>query len=328
MMPRLYFVACCVLAVACGGGSASPDGGSVDGGADSGTVDAQADAFTPSDAGEDAGLEDAGLDDAGLDAPEAPSCLDSLAVGDEVVDSDHCNVCTCQPDGSFACTDRACPETLDGGCEYGGARRAYGARFSATDGCNECVCAASGLACTRRDCSDVEEGAILLEGLDQPCGRDGFTAGAVQRGLPYTELTAPFRYDRTASLYPETRADTALTLSIHYLGGFLVCRIPREDQVAMDIEIAARWQTADGAFDEVFHTYLRRNDFGFVDAWTTVAARSHDALVGSYTLDCLDPNGLSFSAQIDADGVASATISKACEIDIGLTVGDAMRPPD
>ena len=111
------------------------------------------------------------------------------------------------------------------------------------------------------------------------------------------------------------------------MGGFLVCRIPREEQVAMDLEIAARWRTADGAFDEVLHAYLRRNDFGFVDAWTTVASRPHDALVGSYTPDCLDPGRLSFAAQVDADGGASATISKTCEVDIGLTVGAATVPP-
>lgn len=325
MGPRRLWVVLSVLYFACGGGASS----SGDAGADAGGVDAaldapaDTDATTPSDAGLDAPTEDAATD-----APEDPSCLDRLEAGEEIVDADHCNVCTCQSDGSLACTDRVCPETLEGGCEYDGTRHAYGARFPATDACNECVCAASGLACTRRECSDAEEGAILLESLDQPCGREGFTAQAVLDGLPYSELTAPFLYDRDASLYPETRPDTELTLSLHYVGGFLVCRIPREDQVAMDIEAAARWQTADGAFDEVLHTYLRRNDFGFVDAWTTVAARSHDALVGSYALDCLDPNGLSFSAEIGADGGANATISKACEIDIGLTVGDATRPPD
>jgi hypothetical protein len=314
-----------VFSIACGGGSSTPDAG-VDGGLDAALVDAGTDAFTSTDAETDAGM-DAAFVDAAADVPEGPSCLDTHEVGDEVVDTDHCNVCTCQADGRFACTDRVCPETADGGCTYAGTSHTYGERFPAIDGCNECVCAASGLACTRRECSDDEEGAILLEALDQPCGREGFTAEAVLQGLPYTELTAPFLYERDRVLYPETRADTELTLSLHYVGGFLVCRIPSEDQVAMDIEIAARWQTADGAFDEVLHAYLRRNDFGFVDGWTTVASREPGALGGAYTPDCLDPRSLAFAASLGADGSASATISKACEIDIGLTVGQATRDP-
>ncbi|MCB9614290.1 MAG: hypothetical protein H6722_17780 [Sandaracinus sp.] len=320
---RRFSVLVWVLSTACGGGSGSVDSG-LDGGLDANVADAGTDAFVELDAGVDAPP-----GDAGTDAPEGPSCLDTHAVGDEVVDADHCNVCTCQEDGSFACTDRVCPETLLGGCEYDGTTHDYGARFPATDGCNECVCAASGLACTRRECSAAEEGAILLEALDQPCGREGFTAQSVLQGIPYTELVAPFLYEheRDEMLYPETLPDTELTLRLQYVGGFLVCRIPSEDQVAMDIEIAARWRTADGAFDEVLHAYLRRNDFGFVDAWTTVASRQHDTLTGTYSPACLDPRGISFAAQIDADGSASATITKTCETDIGLTVGVATRDP-
>ncbi|MCB9600762.1 MAG: hypothetical protein H6724_08835 [Sandaracinus sp.] len=318
---RRFCVFVSLLSMACGGGSGSADSG-LDAALDANLADTGTDAFVVLDAGLDAPP-----DDAGTDAPEGPSCLDTHEAGDEIIDADHCNVCTCQEDGSFACTDRVCPETLLGGCDYDGTTHDYGARFPATDGCNECVCAASGLACTRRECSEAEEGAILLEALDQPCGREGFTAQSVLQGIPYTELTAPFVYQRDGTLYPETLPDTELTLRLQYVGGFLVCRIPSEDQVAMDLEIAARWQTADGAFDEVLHAYLRRNDFGFVDAWTTVASRQHDVLVGTYTPDCLDPGSLSFAAQVNADGSASATIAKTCEIDIGLTVGEATRDP-
>lgn len=296
---------------------------SVDAGFDAGALDAG------QDGGHDADLDggaDATLDDGGIDAEPSdagPSCLDEYDVGDEIVAADHCNVCTCGADGRFACTERVCPETADGSCEYAGTTHAYGERFPATDDCNECVCAASGLACTRRACSEAEEGAILLEALDQPCGREGFTAQSVLQDIPFMEIDAPFVYERDRDFYPETRADTTLRLSLHYVGGFLVCRIPSETQVAMDIEIAARWRTADGAFDEVLHAYLRRNDFGFVDSWTTVASRRPDALVGDYTPDCLDPGSLAFAAEIGRDESASATVSKTCETDIGLGVGAA-----
>lgn len=316
---RLFSLSLLLLAVGCGDDDAPATDGGLDAGADA----------APSDAGVDANESDTGTDasfDASSPTDAGPSCLDDYEVGDESIAPDHCNVCTCGADGVLACTERVCPETADGSCEYAGTTHVYGARFPATDDCNECVCAASGLACTRRSCSEAEEGAILLEALDAPCGREGFTAQSVLQGIPFTELDAPFLYERDRDFYPETRADTTLRLELHYVGGFLVCRIPSETQVAMDIEIAARWRTADGAFDEVLHAYLRRNDFGFVDSWTTVASRRPTELVGTYTPDCLDPGSLAFAAEIGMDGSASATVNKTCEIDIGLVVGAATIP--
>jgi hypothetical protein len=316
MFKPLFASLLAIGSLACG----DDDLPSVDAGFDAGATDAGRDADL--DGGADADLEDSGFD-APVPSDAGPSCLDEYEVGDEIVAADHCNVCTCGADGRFACTERVCPETADGSCEYAGTTHAYGERFPATDDCNECVCAASGLACTRRACSEAEEGAILLEALDQPCGREGFTAQSVLQEIPFTEIDAPFLYERDRDFYPETRADTTLRLSLHYVGGFLVCRIPSETQVAMDIEIAARWRTADGAFDEVLHAYLRRNDFGFVDSWTTVASRRPGDLVGDYTPDCLDPGSLAFAAEIGRDESASASVSKTCETDIGLGVGAA-----
>src|SRR5690606_11436406 len=140
-----------------------------------------------------------------------------------------CNTCVCQADGDLACTERVCP--LDrNGCSYDGAEHGYGERFPSTDGCNECVCAASGLACTRRSCDGaLEAGAILVESLDEPCGEDpAFTARAVLDGLPHAEVTAPFLYerDRDPLHYPETAPDSTTTLRVIYGGGFAVCRFP------------------------------------------------------------------------------------------------------
>lgn len=234
-------------------------------------------------------------------------------------------------DGSEECTDRSCADSTLGGCEYDETMHDYGVRFPASDGCNECVCAASGLACTRRfeRCDDtVEEGAILLESLDDDCGIDGFTPNAILMALPYRELEEPFVYERDRDLYPETLPDTELTMRIvRDQDGYAVCRIPMPGQEAIDMEVLIEWFTADGAFDETFHAYLRRNAGGFTDVWTFAAGVPPGGLNGSYAAGCPDERGFGFSATIDADRSAFGSASKACEIDIGLQIGSFVVTP-
>lgn len=327
MTARFWVVLSLGLVLGCGGGGSDPDAGSPDAGVDAALTDAGTDAGADdagsadagSDAGdEDAGDEDAGVSDAGTDA--GPSCLDEgHAVGDRVPVGDHCNVCECQSDGSSVCTTRTCAPGPT--CEYAGTTHAYGERFAATDGVNECVCAASGLACTRR-VPGTEEGAILLESLDEFCGdNESFTPNAVLAGIPTDDFVADFPYERDRALYPETRPDTRLRVRIVYEEGFAVCRVPSPTQPALDVEAMVEWISEDGAFDEAFHTYLRRNDFGFVDAWLTVGSAPAGGLHGTYDPSCLDPRGFSFAAQVNADGTAEGSISKVCESDILLDVG-------
>lgn len=272
-------------------------------------------------AGGDGGSGGAATGAGGTGGAGGGSCLDEHAAGDRYPVGDDCNFCDCNADGSTACTDRTCPAGA-GGCTYDGTDFAYGERFPATDDCNECVCAASGLACTRRDCTEGEgEGAILVESLDTPCGPDSrFTANAVLSGLPFDDFEAPFLYER-AGLYPETLPDTDVRIRIVYDDGFAVCRIPNPGQEAFDIEVLVEWMTADGAFDEGFHTYLRRNAGGFTDAWFIAAGAPAGGLDGSFDPACLDPNGFGFSATIYADDTAEGGVSKTCETDIGLAVG-------
>jgi hypothetical protein len=309
-----------------GGGSDAPDGGAEDGGAhDAGAPDGGAPEGGPGDAGHtDDGATDA---DAGR-VDGGPSCLsDGRLAGERYPAGDGCNFCECQADGSVECTARTC--TIAGpSCEHEGVIHGYGERFAAGDGCNECVCAASGLACTRRECAGAtEQGAILLESLDEECGVEGFTTRSVLDGLPRSVLEAPFLYDRVRELYPESRADTTATLRLVYDGGFSACRIPSPGQEAIDLQIVVEWVTADGAFDEGFPAYLRRNAGGFVDAWYVAASAPPGTLNGSYAPDCLDPRGFSFDVQVDADGSASASVYKTCETDIALRVGSLTLPP-
>ncbi len=200
------------------------------------------------------------------------SCIDAgHAPGDRFPTGDGCNFCDCQADGSAVCTDRACPAQI--GCTYDGVDHAYAERFPATDGCNECVCAASGLACTRRDCAASEEGAILMESLATPCGPDpAFTGLSALDGLPISDVVVPFAYDKDGPIYPEVLPDTTVRVRIVYDGGFVVCRIPAPGQEAFDIEASLEWITADGSFDEGFHTFLRRSFPSFVDQWTVSAS--------------------------------------------------------
>jgi hypothetical protein len=239
---------------------------------------------------------------------------------------DNCNFCDCNADGSTTCTNRTCPSSV-GGCTYDGTDHAYAEQFPATDGCNDCVCAASGLACTRRACTTVEEGAILVESLDTPCGPDpSFTAQAVLDGLPVDDLEAAFAYATNGPIYPETLPDTTVRVRVIYDAGFAVCRIPNPGQEAFDIEVLAEWITADGAFDEGFHTYLRRNAGGFTDAWYLAMSAPPNGLDGSFAPACLDANGFGFEAAFDANGTVEGAVSKTCETDILLTVGSFVYP--
>lgn len=255
------------------------------------------------------------------------SCLDAgHSAGERYSVGDNCNFCDCNADGSATCTVRTCASSV-GGCNYAGVDHAYAERFPSSDACNECVCAASGLACTRRACTTVEEGAILVESLDTPCGADpNFTAQAVLDGLPVSDFVAPFAYNTGGPIYPETLPDTDVRVRVVYDGGFAVCRIPNPGQEAFDIEVLAEWITTDGAFDEGFHTYLRRNAGGFTDVWSLAMAAPPSGLDGSFNPACLDPNGFDFSATFDANGTVSGGVGKTCETDILLSVGSFVFP--
>ena len=254
------------------------------------------------------------------------NCLEEHDAGERYSVGDNCNFCDCNADGSTTCTTRTCPAQM-GGCTYDGVDYDYAEYFPSTDACNECVCAASGLACTRRPCTVVEEGAVLVESLDEPCGPDpAFTANAVLDGLPFDDFTASFDYNSSGPLYPETLPDTEVRIRIVYEGGFAVCRIPSPGQEAFDIEVMVEWITTDGAFDEGFHTYLRRNAGGFLDAWLIAAGAPADGLDGSYNPACLDDNGFGFGANINADQTADGGLFKICETDILLDVGTFVYP--
>jgi hypothetical protein len=111
-------------------------------------------------------------------------------------------------------------------------------------------------------------------------------------------------------------------------GGYVVCRLPSPEQPAIDIEATVEWMTLDGAFDEGFHTYLRRNNFGFVDGWTTAAAAPLDGLNGDYDPACPNSAGFAFSATIYADETADGSASKVCDFDILYDVGTFLHTPD
>lgn len=277
---------------------------------------------------------DAGRD-VGTDA--RASCLDE---GHEAGDRypagdpwDGCNYCECLFDGATICTDRVCPDSI-GGCTYEGRAYDYGERFPSEDGCNECVCAASGLACTVRDgCAEVPSSAILLESMNDSCGADDtFTPAMVLGTLPTTDFVAPFLYDRDRTPaeggYPEVLPDTNVRLRIVFEEDFfMVCRLPSPEQPALDIQVVLEWITADGAFDEGLPAYLRRNDFGFLDTWEMAASVPLGGLNGTYTPICsLDPGDYSFGASVEPDGHATGTVYRVCETDLPLMIGGFDRP--
>ncbi|MFP8870632.1 MAG: hypothetical protein VCB43_03885, partial [Myxococcota bacterium] len=257
-----------------------------------------------------------------------PNCLDQgWQAGERYSLKDNCNFCTCQADGFSACTMRACP-AKGPGCTYESKTYGYGEKFPASDGVNECVCSASGLACTRRQQGLPEEGAILLETLSASCGDDVmFTGASVLADLPTNDFSADFLYNKFEP-FPETFGDTKMRLRIVYDGGFVVCRLPSPTQPSIDMEVVVEWISDDATFNEGHHTYLRRNNFGFVDAWlTNSSAASHNVLDGSYKAKCPNPKGMAFSAQVNADGTAEGTILKTCEFDSAVPVGSFSYTP-
>lgn len=251
----------------------------------------------------------------------------ALKVGERAPSGDGCNWCECRAGGVSECTHRTCPDP--GGCTYAGARHGYGEHFPSSNGCNECVCAASGLACTRRACPNgtvVEEGAILLGGLTEPCGGlPDLTGAQVLKYVRPEGYHAPFLYQRSAMYFPEILPDTRSHVRVAYSGGFVACRIPAPGQEAIDMEVEVEYLTDDGAFSEGFRTYLRRTRSKFVDNANTVAAvASWSELNGSYDPRCRDALGVGFAAEFNADGSASGSIDKTCEVDIGAQVGSWM----
>jgi len=256
------------------------------------------------------------------DGEPSSDCRLDHAPGTRYSAGDNCNFCECGVDGIATCTARVCRNSRNQ-CEYGGTTYSYGERFDADDGCNVCVCAASGLACTRR-CSELpEQGAILLESLDEACGDDpDFTGAAVLANLPSADITGPFTYDRERALYPESLPDSTARLRITREDeGFIVCRIPSPTQPAIDMEAVVEFMTEDGAFDEGFHAYLRRNNFGFVDGWSVAVGIPEGGLDGSYAPNCPDHRGFAFAANINIDGTVLSDVLKICDVSIAIEVG-------
>ena len=321
---RLNFL-CLVGFVGVLAGCACETATTLDAGRDASSQDATAvDAFVAVDVRESV--------DAGADAPpppDAPTCLsEGHTVGEHFPAGDGCNFCDCNADGTRTCTDRDCGPTFTM-CEHNGEMHDYGVRFAAGDGCNECLCAPSGLACTRRTCPGArEDGAILLESMNEPCGDNAtFTAASVIGDIPRRDFVAPFQYDRMRELSPETLPDTTIRVRI-VAGDFAVCRLQMPGQAAIDMDALLEIQTADGAFDEGGRAYLRKNDFGFVDAWYSLLPIRLATTHGTYRPPCrFTPRDLIFSVQVDRTGEVGGAINKTCEGDIGLTVGAFRLPP-
>ncbi len=310
-----------VLAAGCACESAPPN----DAGRDAQAPDAmpESDAFVDRDAPREV--------DVGSDAfvsPDASSCLaEGHTAGERYPAGDGCNFCDCNADGTRTCTDRVCGPTFTS-CEFEGTTHDYGVRFDLGDGCNECLCAPSGLACTRRTCAGArEEGAILMESFNEQCGGNAsFTAAAMLAQLPRRDFETIFQYDRMRALSPETLPDTTIRVRI-VAGDFAVCRIQMPGQAAIDMDALLEVQTADGAFNEGGRAYLRKNDFGFVDAWFSLLPIRLATTHGTYRPSCrFTPRDLMFNVQVDRSGAVSGSIQKTCEGDIGLTVGAFEMP--
>lgn len=131
--------------------------------------------------------DDAGpdVDDVGADGrQDEVSCERggvSYAVGERIPAGDVCNICVCQPDGSFACTQAACRGSADGCSGY-----TAGAVVALDDECTDCVCGRDGkFSCTRAECQCEHEGVRYTRGDTFPedslscrqcsCGKDGVT---------------------------------------------------------------------------------------------------------------------------------------------------------
>lgn len=87
----------------------------------------------------------------------------AYSAGDSAIAAgDGCNTCTCNADGTLACTEMACPTP----CDFDGKLHQPGATFAAADGCNTCECTADGtVVCTETACPPPCQGAPLC---DQP----------------------------------------------------------------------------------------------------------------------------------------------------------------
>ena len=342
-----------VLLVACGddtatngdgggttsGGSTSSDGtttgvGSTSTSAGSGESSTSAADSSGSDGSSSSGAADTSGSTGGSESSggTGSSSTGTAACADEgarVYQGDGCNFCTCEGGELVDCSDREC-EPISDGCTYDGTTYAYAERFDSTDECNECVCAASGLACTRReDCENGnEEGAILLEDDLTLCGDvKDFNGALVRDGLEPLSRTGPLDYDETSPLYPDDFPTTDMTLTIAFPeDGYVVCRIPSAGQEALDLEAVIEWQTDDGRFDEGQHTYVRRNARGFLLATTSVMSFSPEGIHGSYSPDCPDAGSIGLGPRWNFDGTAESTINKTCEVDIGLSVGNWTSP--
>jgi hypothetical protein len=87
----------------------------------------------------------------------------SYAEGDTFPAPDGCNTCSCQADGSMACTEMGCVD----GCSYDGQHYNTGDSFPAGDGCNSCTCAADGsVGCSTMGCTTTctYEGQVYYPG--------------------------------------------------------------------------------------------------------------------------------------------------------------------
>ena len=116
----------------------------------------------------------------------------TYAEGDTFSAADGCNTCSCQADGSLACTEMACAD----GCSYDGQHYDTGDSFPADDGCNSCSCEADGtVACTAMACTNTctYEGQTYFPGDEfEPAG--GSTCGnmctCLENGTVDCELCA------------------------------------------------------------------------------------------------------------------------------------------
>lgn len=261
------------------------------------------------------------------DGSSSSSGVVDCTVGERVYMGDGCNFCDCTDAGLDNCTTRTCVSISDG-CSYEGVDYGYAEVFDASDDCNVCVCAASGLACTRRsECGDFDEGAILLEGLDEPCGDiEEFTGQWVLDWLESDSWAGPLDYNNDGMPYPEVLPDTSMRVRVHGLDGYIVCRIPAPGQEAIDMEAIIEWATDDGAFDEGQHTYIRRNYGGFLMAVTSVATVDPENIHGTYDHSCLDAGTISLGLRWNDDGTGEGIVSKVCEVDFAVTLGDWTSP--
>ena len=135
---------------------------------------------------------------------------DDCEPGDMVPAADGCNTCTCQDDGTLACTEIACdPDPDPGECEPG-------TSVPADDGCNTCECLDDGTigGCTEIDCDpdpgDCEPGTTVPadDGCNTcECLDDGTIGGCTEIACDPPD-TDPFDGPELSSCEPETPFDS------------------------------------------------------------------------------------------------------------------------